>query len=99
MPRSLSVAPLDAHAEPVCVLTRDWAAQRAESPGAFLALATSEAPTGRGIEYRLPATPATWERLEVFVREEGECCPFLAFEAHEEGSDIRLSVTWPEEAL
>ncbi len=94
--KSLVVPPRDAGAEPICLLTREWAMRRAENPEAFLSIATSETPIDRGIEYRLPVSREVWSRIEVFVQEEGECCPFLAFEAVEEESQIRLQVIWPE---
>ena len=92
----LYLPPRDAEAEPVCLLTRDWAGRRQESPDAFLQAALTERPMESGIEYRLPASPEMWRRLEVFVREESECCPFLAFEAREENSVIALDVVWPQ---
>ena len=88
--------PRDPVAEPVCLLTREWAERRLESPEAFLQAALTERVMGSGIEYRLPASPEMWRRLEVFMREEAECCPFLAFEAREERSEITLAVVWPQ---
>lgn len=96
--RTLTSPPRDPRAGPVCLLTREWAARRAESPDVFLAMVTSETSTSRGIEYRLPGTAAAWDRVEVFIREEGECCPFLAFEAFEQADDIHVRIIWPEDS-
>ena len=97
--RRMTISPRDPHAAPVCLLTREWAVQRDESPDVFLGTVLSELPADRGIEYRLSASAEIWGRVETFIQEEGECCPFLAFEAEEEADQIRLKVIWPEEAL
>ena len=36
------------------------------------------------------------ERVREMVRNEQACCAFLAFELHETGNEIRLTVTAPE---
>jgi hypothetical protein len=38
------------------------------------------------------------ERVQEMVRSEQACCAFLAFELHEAGNEIRLTVTAPERA-
>ena len=93
----IHAAALDPKAAPICLLTREWAERRAEKPAEFLDLVTSEASIEGGTEYRLPAGVSTWNRVEAYIREEGECCPFLSFHACEDGDDIRLKILWPEE--
>ena len=95
--RHLHAAARDPNAAPICLLNREWAEQRVQRPDVFLGLATSETWIDGGAEYLFATEPGTWEQLEVFVREEGECCPFLAFDAEEEGNNIVLRVLWPEE--
>ena len=36
-----------------------------------------------------------WERMSAFVDEEGECCPFFAFEQLEEGDELVLRIIRP----
>jgi hypothetical protein len=71
---------------------------RLERADRFLTIVASETPTARGIDYTLPAQPDLWPRVLTFIHEEGECCPFLGFEAEEDEAEIRLSVYWPEES-
>jgi hypothetical protein len=90
------VLPRDPEAEPVCLLTREWAERRQEPVHALLADATAEIARPDGIEYRFPARPEVWGRLDTFIEEEGECCPFLAFEVVEEAGEAVLRVLQPE---
>ena len=95
-PRHRVVPPRDASAEPVCLLDRAWAERRREPPDAFLALAREQASLPNGAEFRFEAAPGMWERVEIFVAEEGECCPFFAFEQWEEGGEVLLRIFRPE---
>ena len=88
--------PRQADAEPVCLLTEEWAKRRKESPEALLATARSQANLANGAEFRFEAKADTWERVETFVEEEGECCPFFAFEQWEEDGEVVLRITRPE---
>lgn len=97
MARELIAPPRDPQADPICLLTKEWADARQERPDRFLALTTSELITPDGVEYRLPGGDANWRRVESYIEEEGECCPFLGFEAHEAGSEIVLTIRWPQE--
>ena len=90
--RHLVIPPRDPAAEPVCLLTREWAARREVPVDALLASATQEILRDDGIEYHLTAGPGTWAQVEVFIEEEGECCPFLAFEAEEKEDIVVLRV-------
>jgi hypothetical protein len=96
-PMRLDVAARDPHAEPVCLLDRDWAALRLESPEHFLLAAVDEKVTDDGFIFRFQRSADLWRRLEVFVAEERECCPFFAFEAFDDGDEVVLRM-YQEEA-
>jgi hypothetical protein len=52
----------------------------------------------RGLVLKLNYAPEARERVHEMVRNEQACCAFLAFELHEAGNEIRLTVTAPERA-
>ncbi len=87
--------PKQPDAEPVCLLDKEWAARRREAPEAFLAMALSQQNLPNGAEFRFEAQAGMWERVNTFVAEERECCPFFAFEQWEEGGDVVLRITRP----
>jgi hypothetical protein len=87
------VAPRDADAEPVCLLDKEWAARRKEPPDAFLSLARAQETSEDGSLFRFAAAPGIWERVITFIAEEGECCPFFAFEQWEEGGEVVLRIS------
>lgn len=93
--RRLYVPPRDPDAEPVCLLTREAAAQRQESVDALLQQAYAVESRPNGIEYRFRLGPRVWDRVNTFIDEESECCPFLAFEVEEAGEAIVLRVFQP----
>ena len=82
-------------AEPVCSLTREAAAQRKVPVDVLLAQAEAEDVRPDGIEYRFAASPLIWERVNTFIDEEAECCPFLAFEALEADGKVILRMIQP----
>ena len=86
----LDVPARDPHAEPVCLLDRETAATRQQSPDDFLAGAITEKPTDDGFIFRFKRSDSLWDRLRVFVVEEGGCCPFFAFEAYDDGDEVVL---------
>ena len=92
------VSPRDPHAEQVCLLDKEAAEQRREPPDALLALAGSQETHEDGAEFRFEAKPGLWERVSTFIEEEGECCPFFAFEQFEEGDQVVLRIIRPREA-
>ncbi len=94
-PRRVVTPPKQPDAEPVCLLTREWAERRREPPDTFLALATSERTIGNGAEFRFDAGGGMWERATRFVAEERECCPFFAFEQWEDSGQVVLRITKP----
>ena len=94
--RHLNIAPLNPAAEPVCLLTREWAARRKVPVDELLGGAEREVMRDDGIEYHLPANAETWSKVETFIQEERECCPFLAFEAEERNDIIILRVIQPQ---
>ena len=89
------VAPKQADAEPICLLDREWAARRKEPPDAFLSLARAQETSEDGSLFRFAAAPGMWERVITFIAEEGECCPFFAFEQWEEEGAVVLRITRP----
>ena len=92
------VAPRQPDAEPVCLLDAEWAKRRREPPDAFFALARSQETRPDGAEFRFEAKAGMWERVSTFIEEEGECCPFFAFEQWEEGDEVVLRIVMPEGA-
>ena len=52
----------------------------------------------RDLVLELRYAPEARERVHEMVRNERACCAFLAFELHEAGNEIRLTVTAPETA-
>jgi hypothetical protein len=47
---------------------------------------------------RFRADATTRGRLQDIIAAESRCCPFLAFDLREEGSELRLTITAPEGA-
>ena len=84
-------------AEPVCLLDAETARRRREPPDALLAQARSQQTRPDGAEFHFAAQPDMWERVSAFIEEEGECCPFFAFEQWEEDDEVVLRIVRPEE--
>ena len=93
--RRVLVPPANPAAEPICTLDRDMALARQEPPDRFLNEAFAEMPISSGMEYLFNSSEGLWERAETFVREEAECCPFLAFEILEQDERLVLRVFQP----
>ena len=89
--------PRDPAAEPVCLLTKEWAARRREPVDTLLTLSNAQLMLVNGIEYRFPLSTGIGQRIDTFIAEEAECCPFLAFETFEEAGDAVLRITQPAE--
>lgn len=68
---------------------------RSEPPDAFFALARSQETNDEGTTFRFPAAGGMWERTLTFIDEEGDCCPFFAFELLEEGEELVLRIVRP----
>ena len=94
-PRRRYSAPRDPQADQVCSLDEETAAQRSEPPDAFLDAALSQETGEDGATFRFAAEPGMWERMSAFVDEEGDCCPFFAFEQLEEGDELVLRIIRP----
>ncbi len=90
------VPPRQPDAEPVCLLDAETARRRKEPPDAFLAEAVSQQTLPSGAEYRFPVRAGTWDRMMTFIEEEGECCPFFAFEQWQEGDELVLRIFRPQ---
>ena len=95
--RRRTVPPLDPDAEQVCLLDKEWAERRKESPSAFLDLARSQDTSETSTVFHFESTPERWERMSTFVDEERECCKFFAFEQWEEGDEVLLKISRPEQ--
>ena len=93
--RRVQVQPANPSAEPICTLDRETALARQEPPDRFLDEAIAERPIPSGMEYVFSRVEGLWERAETFVKEEAECCPFLAFEVVEQGETLVLRVFQP----
>ncbi len=96
-PRRRIVTPLDPNAEQVCLLDKDWADRRQESPSEFLDLARSHDTSEHSTVFHFEATPEMWDRMSTFVDEERECCQFFAFEQWEEGGEVLLKISRPRQ--
>ncbi len=96
-PRRRTVPPLDPNAEQVCLLDQESAAARKESPSAFLDLARSQDTSETSTVFHFKATPDIWDRMSTFVDEERECCRFFAFEQWEDGDEVLLKISRPEQ--
>ena len=90
------VPPQDPNAEQVCLLDKETAQRRKEPPDGFLDAARSQRTLSNGAEFRFEADDGTWQRVSTFVDEEGECCPFFAFEQWEEDGNVVLRIIRPE---
>ena len=88
----LYMEPADPEAEKACRLTRETAAARAEPPEDFFASASDQKVLPNGYELRFATMPNTASRIDAFIAEERECCPFFAFERWEEGSEYVLRI-------
>ncbi len=95
-PRRRYVPPRDPDAEQICSLDRETAMRRSEPPDRLLEEARSQDVRKDGAEYRFQAKPGIWERVATFVDEEGDCCPFFAFEQREDGGDVVLRILRPQ---
>ncbi len=95
--RTRTVPPLDPNAEQVCLLDKEWAARRKENPEGFLDLARSQDTSEHSTVFHFEATPEIWDRMSTFVDEERECCPFFAFEQWEDGDEVLLKISRPEQ--
>ena len=93
------VPPLDANAEQVCLLDAETARARNEPPDALLGAATAQETTEHGATFHFAAAPGMWERVVTFIDEERGCCPFFAFEQWEEGDEVILRITRPQETV
>ena len=90
------VPPRQPDAEQVCLLDAEGASKRAEPADRFLDEARSQVTKENSAEFRFEAQPDTWERINTFIEEEAECCPFFAFEQYEDGKDVVLRIIRPE---
>ena len=95
-PRRRTVPPLDASAEQVCLLDKEWAERRKESPAAFLDSARSQDTSEISTVFHFEAKPDMWDRMSTFVDEERECCRFFSFEQWEDGDEVLLKISRPE---
>ncbi len=96
-PRRRTVPPLDPNAEQVCLLDKEWAARRKENPEGFLDMARSQETSEHSTVFHFEATPEIWDRMSTFVDEERECCPFFSFEQWEDGGEVLLKISRPEQ--
>ena len=92
------VAPMDPEAEKACRLTGETVAERREPPEDFFARAKSQEALPNGFELRFVAAPGIDSRVDTFIAEEQQCCPFFAFERWEEAGEIVVRILRPEEA-
>ena len=96
-PRRRTVPPMDQDAEQVCLLDKEWAERRKESPSAFLDLARSQDTIETSTVFHFESTLEMWDRMTTFVDEERECCKFFAFEQWEEDDEVLLKISRPEQ--
>ncbi len=96
-PRKRTVPPLDPNAEQVCLLDKEWTARRKENPEGFLDMARAQETSATNTVFHFEATPEIWDRMSTFVDEERECCKFFAFEQWEDGDEVLLKISRPEQ--
>ena len=96
-PRRRMVPAADPNAEQVCSLDATTASKRDESPEGFLALSTSQETSENSTLFRFASTPDIWERTVTFIDEERDCCPFFSFEQWEEGDEMLLRISRPDQ--
>ena len=96
-PRRRIVPPMDPNAEQVCLVDKEWAARRKENPEGFLDMARSQDTIETSTVFHFESTLEMWERMSTFVDEERECCKFFAFEQWEEGDEVLLKISRPEQ--
>ena len=94
--RKRNVPPLDPNAEQGCSLDAETATAREESPEGLLDMARSQDTSEFSTVFHFEATADIWERMSTFVDEERECCRFFAFEQWEEGDEVLLKISRPE---
>ena len=97
--RHRHVSPRQPDAEQVCLLDKETAQRRKEPPDGFLAAARSQRTLPSGAEFRFEAKAGMWERVTTFIEEEGECCPFFAFEQRDEGDEVVLRIIGLKEGV
>ncbi|HEY7269098.1 MAG TPA: hypothetical protein VH951_04665 [Dehalococcoidia bacterium] len=91
------IAPMDAEAEKACRLTKDTVAQRQEPPEDFFAGAKTQEPLPNGFELRFDIAPGIESRVDTFITEEQQCCPFFAFESWQDAGEMVVRILRPEE--
>ncbi len=96
-PRKRIVPPLDPNAEQVCLLDKEWAARRKENPEGFLDMARTQETSATSTVFHFEATADLRGRMSTFVDEERECCPFFSFEQWDEGDEVLLKISRPEQ--
>jgi hypothetical protein len=72
--------PVDAEAEKACRLTDETRAAREQPPEAFFASAVAQEVLPNGYELRFEGGAESSRRIDTFIAEEQQCCPFFAFE-------------------
>jgi hypothetical protein len=87
--------PLEADAEKACRLTSETLSARKEPPEDFFAAANDQQVLPNGYELRFEAGPGMPARVNTFIDEEGQCCPFFAFEQWEEDGQIVVRILRP----
>ncbi len=80
-------------AEQVCLLDKETALRRQAPPDAFFAEALEQETRPDGTVLRFDARAGAWDRVSMFIDEESQCCPFLAFEAWQDGGEVVLRMT------
>jgi hypothetical protein len=91
------IPPLEENADRACRLTSETAELRQEPPEDFFAGAKAQAVLPNGYELRFEAAPSMPGRIDTFISEERECCPFFAFEQWEEGGELVVRILGPED--
>lgn len=91
----LYVPPVEPQADPTCRLQRPEAEQRQQTLDMVIQRSLSVEPLVNGIEVRLQDSAEEREKIETFIMEEADCCPFLAFEVWIEGNDAILRILHP----
>jgi hypothetical protein len=84
--------PVDAGADKACRLTDETRAAREQPPETFFARAAMQEVLPNGYELRFEAGADASRRIDAFIAEEQQCCPFFAFERWRDGDQHVLRI-------
>ena len=91
------IPPADPDADMACRLTDESLQLRVQPPEQFFASAIVQEVLPNGYELRFEGGAESAERIDTFIVEEQQCCPFFAFERWQEGGHLVLRILRPDQ--